>query len=74
MVKEINSKRLTVILNDDMMKCAVEKGYKIPCVSISHYYGNVGVFKITYKDNLPDKYELEVQDKAGKFMALYLLQ
>lgn len=31
-------------LSDDMCKMAIEKGFHLPCVSITHYYGNGAKF------------------------------
>lgn len=73
MKREMVRKRLTVILNDDMMKCAVEMGYKIPCVSISHYYGKKGIFKIDFKNGEPIRYELDIFDVNNKWQALYII-
>lgn len=71
---EIIGKKLTVTLNDDMLRCAVEMGYRIPCVSISHYYGKRGVFQIRYKDGQIIRYELDIYDKNDRWMALYSIQ
>jgi hypothetical protein len=64
-------KKLTVILNDDMVKFASEKGYKVPCVSISHYYGNKGVFDIYFKDNKPDRYELNIYNQNDDCISIW---
>jgi len=74
MEKIIKLKKLSInCLSDDMLKCAIEKGFKIPCISITKHYGKQANFYINYKKGHIFNYELNVLDKKGKAEAIYLI-
>ena len=73
MDREIINQRLHVTLNADMCKCATEKGYMLPCVSITHHYGKKATFTKRYEDGQPKTYELTVYNRNGKTEAIYLM-
>ena len=43
-------------LNPDMIKCAIEHGYKMPCVSVSHHFGKSAIFI----ENNDGNFELDI--------------
>ena len=62
-------------LSDDMLQCAIEKGFRIPVVSISHYYGKQAKFIEEYnKTGVISGYVLEVYNKNNKIVAIYLME
>lgn len=43
-------------LNPDMINCALEHGYKMPCVSVSHHFGKSAEFI----ENTDGNFELDI--------------
>jgi len=74
MEKIINLKKLAVnYLSDDMLQCAIEKGYKIPCISVKKHYGKPAIFYANYKNGKVQNYELNVLDEKGNNEEIYLI-
>jgi hypothetical protein len=74
MNREIVQKKLTVnCLSDDMIRCAQEKGYKMPCVSIAQHYRKSAIFVINYKENIISNFELIIYGNKGKMDTMYLM-
>ena len=76
-MERIKEKRTLTIncLSDDMLQCAIKKGFKIPCVSISHYYGKPAIFAENYdkEGNIKD-YTLTIYRDNNKFAAMYCME
>lgn len=74
MTETIINKKLSInYLSDDMLKCAIEKGYKIPCVSIKHHYGKPAIFIQEYENGKVINNELQVMRKDGFADAIYCM-
>ena len=74
MKKVIAQRKLTInCLSDDMIKCATEKGFKIPIVSIKHHYNKIAIFVENYMNNIVQSYELRIYNK-NKCEAIYLME
>jgi hypothetical protein len=72
--KETINRKLSInCLSDNMIKCAIEKGYRIPVVSIKHHYNKAGTFIENYINNTIQSYELRVYNK-NKCEAIYLME
>ena len=70
----VKSKKLLInCISDDMLRCATEKGYKLPCVSIKQYYSMKAEFIIDFKDNGIKKYSMNVLNDNNKVIAIYLI-
>lgn len=74
MKKVIKFKKLFVnCLSDKMLQCAIEKGFKIPCISIASHYGKQANFYINYENGEIFNYELNVLDKKGNAESIYMI-
>jgi len=71
---EITMKKLSInSINDDMLKFAENKGYKLPCVSIKHHYGKAAQFIVNYFNGNIIDYEMIVLGKNEKSESIYLI-
>jgi len=63
--KTTKTEKLTLILNENNIKIALEKGYKLPKKSINDYFGKTAIFERKTTDNNID-YRLEIILTAEK--------
>ena len=65
--KTIETKKLTLILNENNIKIALEKGYKLPKKSINDYFGKTAIFeRKTINDNVDYKLEIILTAEQSK--------
>lgn len=71
MNKEITKRKLTInCLSDNMVNCAIEKGFMLPVVSVKHHYGKPAEFIENYKDGTITDYILNIFNR-NKLEAIY---
>jgi len=64
--KEITSKKLsTNCISDDMLQLAIEKGYKLPDISIKRFYGQAAEFIAIYTKGIITRYEMNILRPDG---------
>ena len=64
--KEITSKKLSInCISDDMLQLAIEKGYKLPSISIKRFYGQAAEFIVIYTKGVITRYEMNILRPDG---------
>lgn len=64
--KEITQKKLTInTINDDMLQFAINKGYKLPSISIKRFYGQSAEFIAIYTKGIITRYEMNILKSNG---------
>ena len=64
--KEITQTKLTInCISDNMLQLAIEKGYKLPCISIKHHYGKAAEFIAIYTKGIITRYEMNILRPDG---------